>query len=216
MSTKGPSKQSRSRRPLSAISTTRSNQLFRPRMFSIAVQPPSQARARRTLYPPIIAKGRAASTTTEADVYFMFATAVLRDAEGNLLTEVLAGTLSASGMFLEERRAGNVVFMFPDLVVPDSGAYSVRVDIYKVDSTGQGAVLVDQTETQTFEVYDSDVPSERPCKSAPENRPPPGLCWDLGPVGAVSVELTHVLAPEERSVIRKLRDQGHRVPSGPR
>lgn len=213
MSTKGPSKQSRSRRPLGAIPTTRSNQLLRPRMFSIAVQPPSQARACRTLYPPIIAKGRAASTTTEADVYFMFATAVLRDAEGNLLMETLAGTLSASGMFLEERRAGNVAFMFPDLVVPNSGAYSVRVDIYKMDCTGQGAVLLDQAETQTFDVYDSEVPPERPCKSALTTS---GLCWDRSPVGAVSAELTHALAPDERSVIRKLRDQGHRVPSGPR
>lgn len=137
-------------------------------MFSIAVQPPSQARARRALYPPIIVKGRAASTTTtEADVYYMFATAVLRDAEGNLLTEALTGTLSASGMFLEERRAGAVAFMFPDLVVPGSGAYSVRVDVYKMDCTGQGAVLVDQAETRTFKVYDSELPPERPCKSTP-------------------------------------------------
>ena len=136
-------------------------------MFSIAVQPPSQARACRTLYPPIIAKGRPASNTTEADVYYMFATAVLRDAEGNLLTEHLDGTLSASGMFLEERRAGSVVFMFPDLAVPCSGTYSVRVDVYKVDCTGQGAVLLDQTETRIFDVYDADVPPERPCEFPP-------------------------------------------------
>lgn len=134
-------------------------------MFSVAVQPPTQARACRALYPPIIAKGRTSSNTTEADVYYMFATAVLRDAEGNLLTEHLNGTLSASGMFLEERAGGNIVFMFPDLSVPCSGAYSVRVDVYKVDCSGQGAALVDQTETRLFNVYDADVPTQRPCKS---------------------------------------------------
>lgn len=167
MSSKGSSKSTRNRRPLRAISTSRSNNLSRSRMFSIAVQPPSQVRACRTLYPPIIAKGRPTSNTTEADIYYMFATAVLRDAEGNLLTENLDGTLSASGMFLEERRAGNVVFMFPDLAVPCSGTYSVRVDVYKVDCTGQGAVLLDQTDTRIFEVYDVDVPSERPCEFHP-------------------------------------------------
>lgn len=164
MPSKGSSKATRSRRPLGAITTSRSNQLDRIRMFSVAVQPPSQAQACRPLYPPIVAKGRPSSNTTEADVYYMFATAVLRDAEGNLLTEHLDGTLSASGMFLEERRAGSVAFMFPDLVVPCSGAYSVRVDIYKMDCTAQGAILVDQAETRIFEVYDAYVPPERPCK----------------------------------------------------
>lgn len=145
---------------------SRTNHLARSRMFSIAVQPPSRTRVCRTLYPPVIAKGRPSLDTTEEDVYYMFATAVLRDAEGNLLTEHLDGTLSASGMFLEERRVGNVVFMFPDLAVPCSGTYSVRVDVYKVDCTGQGAVLLDQTETRTFEVCDVDVPPERPCECA--------------------------------------------------
>ncbi|SPO00593.1 uncharacterized protein DNG_03342 [Cephalotrichum gorgonifer] len=153
-------------------------------MFSIAVQPPAHARASRKIYPPVIAKGRLTSNTTEADVCYMFATAVLRDAEGNLLTDRLDGTLSASGMFLPERRAGDVVFMFPDLAVPYSGAYSVRVDVYKVDCTGEGAVLLDQAETRIFEVYDGDVPPERP-------------------------------SSEEWLIIRKLHDQGHRIPSCP-
>ena len=161
-------------------------------MFSIAVQPPSQARVCRALYPPIVAKGRLVSSPDEADVYYMFATAVLKDAEGNLLTENLDGTLSASGVFLEERRTGSVVFMFSDLAVPCCGTYSVRVDVYKVDCMGQGAVLLDQTETRIFRVYDVDVPSERPCKPLPADpgsRPVPdrlaGAQLDRFPLGLV-------------------------------
>lgn len=164
MPSKGTIKATRSRRPLGVIPTTRSNQLDRARMFTIAVQPPSAAGPSRTLYPPIIARSRPSPSTTEADVYYMFATAVLRDAEGNLLTENLGGTLSASGMFLGDRRGGSVAFAFADLAVPCEGEYSVRVDVYKVDCSGQGAVLVDQAETRVFGVYDGDVPPERPCK----------------------------------------------------
>ena len=138
-------------------------------MFTIAVQPLARAQACRTLYPPIIAKGQPASDTAEADVYCTFATSVLWDAEGNLLTEHLNGTLSASGMFLEEQGVGNVIFIFPDLAVPFSGTYSIRVDVYKVDYAGQGAVLLDQTETQIFQVYDVDVPLERLCGFPPSD-----------------------------------------------
>ncbi|PKS10381.1 hypothetical protein jhhlp_002132 [Lomentospora prolificans] len=158
-------------------------------MFSIAVQPPAQARANAKLYPPVIAKGRPAGTT-EIDAPYLFATAVLRDADGNLSLDRLRGTLSATGLCLEETRSSSgtgqpVAFMFPDLSVAYEGSYSIRVDVYYVDyQDGQGAVLVDQVETRMFDISDLDVPSQRP-------------------------------SSEERSIIRKLRDQGHPVPSSP-
>jgi hypothetical protein len=138
-------------------------------MFSVAVQPPSQARANTRLYPPLIAMGYP-SGTTEADVPYLFATAVLRDSEGNLIPEQLIGTLTAGGACAEDRRlAGTsqpIVFMFPNLSVAYEGSYSIRVDVYRVDfRDAQGAILVDQVESRTFDVYDVDVPSQKPCES---------------------------------------------------
>lgn len=139
-------------------------------MFNIGVQPPAQARAGAKLYPPVIAKGRPAGTT-EDDIPYLFATAILLDAEGNPVPEQLGGSFSAAAVGLDEQRRSSsstghpVAFMFPDLNVAYEGTYSIRVDVYRVDYvSGQGAILVDQVETRMFEVCDVDVPCQRPCE----------------------------------------------------
>ncbi|CAI4218071.1 unnamed protein product [Parascedosporium putredinis] len=142
------------------------------------------------LYPPVIAKGRPAGTT-EDDIPYLFATAILLDAEGNPVPEQLGGSFSAAAVGLDEQRRSSsstghpVAFMFPDLNIAYEGTYSIRVDVYRVDYvSGQGAILVDQVETRMFAVCDADVPCQRP-------------------------------SSDERSVLRKLRDQGYSVPSSP-
>ena len=122
----------------------------------------------------------------------MFATAVLWNAEGNLLTEHLNGTLSTPDMLLEEQMAREVAFVFPDLAVLCSGTYSIRVDVCIVDYVSRGVVLLGQTETRIFKVYDVDVPPERLCEFPPDTGsclvlfqfcPSSGLCtrilWEL-------------------------------------
>ena len=126
-------------------------------MVSIAVQPPSQARAGNTLSPPIIVEND--SGLIEIDV---FATAVLCDTEGSLLTEHLVGTLVALEKVIEEYGTRKLVFIFHELAVRHPGKYTVRVDIYKMND--HAAEMVTQAETRIFNIYEGDVPSEMPSK----------------------------------------------------
>jgi len=152
-------------------------------MFSVAVQPPTQTRTCASVYPPVVVRGRA-SSTAQTDAAYAFAMVVLKDGEGNVLSDYLApDSTTTTGIFIPESRncgggggggdgssgpmgSGSVAFLFPDLAVPYTGSYSIRVDIYKVDydDPHQGAVLVDQVETRRFVVYDADVPVQGPCK----------------------------------------------------
>lgn len=128
-------------------------------MVSIAVQPPSQARAGNTLSPPIIIERD--TGLTETDAGFMFAMAVLCD-KGELVTEHLDGTLVASETVTEEYGTRKIVFIFHELAIRHPGKYTVRVDIYRMND--QAAEMVTQAETRIFNICEDDVPSEMPSR----------------------------------------------------
>ncbi|KAK5989668.1 hypothetical protein PT974_07923 [Cladobotryum mycophilum] len=129
---------------------------------SIAIQPPSRARAAQILYPPIIAKQ---SIHDDSGAQY-FATAVLLDNGGAIIDGCLEGTKAATGFQLDGSTSSSqtIVYAFSNLAITKPGSYSLRLDLYKVsaESPTAGATLVEQLEANTITVSDGDVPRQQP------------------------------------------------------
>ncbi|KAJ9137105.1 hypothetical protein NKR23_g9364 [Pleurostoma richardsiae] len=167
-------------------------------MVAVVVSPPQQGSANTILYPPLVARTREEGLVGADPSYsYVFAMAVLLDANGNVLEGQLGGNTVVTGVFMLDNNGStgggssssagrsSLYFAFPDLYVAYAGTYTLRVDVYLVDyDNPNGARLLAQAETRPFTVYEESVAAERPTSS-------------------------------ERSVLRRLKEQGVSLPSTP-
>jgi hypothetical protein len=137
-------------------------------MVNVAVQPPFQAQAGVSLYPPVVIKSRMrAGAGRKGDTTALFAMAILLDADGQVLDGQLGGSQAVTGAEIQDGRRTATFFSFDNRTVACPGTYSIRVDIYQVDcDRPYDATLMEQVETRSFEVFDEEVPAGKPSKSS--------------------------------------------------
>ncbi|KAK5659644.1 hypothetical protein OQA88_851 [Cercophora sp. LCS_1] len=140
-------------------------------MASICVQPPNQTSIQTQMYPPVVARARV--NGINQSYTYVFAMAVLLNGSGNVLGGELGGNTVTTGMSLPDdggsssdgsSRSGSnqLYFAFTDLFTTYVGTYSIRVDIYLVDyGDTEGARMLSQAETRSFDVYDNACALER-------------------------------------------------------
>jgi hypothetical protein len=148
---------------------------------SIAIQPPARMQARKGMYPTVI--GTLTVEPADPTVYY-FAMAVLLDSEGKPVSNGLCGITTIQGLPLSQTESGEtVVFPLVEGSICMTGAFRIRLDIYKVlNKQPQGAELVDQLESEQIGIADSPVPA-------------------------------HSQSAEEQAFIRRLEDAGIKIGS---
>lgn len=178
----------------------------------VAVQPPSNARIGMTLYPPVAARLRS-HTNIYDQLGGYWAVATLVHYSGETLYDRLGGRVSDSAHPMPVSTHGSsssshsngedrAYFYFPDLVIPETGRYCIRISLLQMDYSSEespeGVVTVrDYVDTDWIDVVDSAVDDIRPSKS---------LHHYLG-------SSDQRVASGERRFLRKLKDDGQRIPT---
>lgn len=145
--------------------------------LKVAVQPPANARTGMTLYPPVAAKLQSANDIFD-ELAGYWAVATLVHYSGETLYDRLGGRISDSAHPLDppsptsshSNGQDRAYFYFPDLVIPESGRYCIRISLLQMDYSSEDApegmaIVRENIETDWIDVDDSPVSTITPSRS---------------------------------------------------
>jgi hypothetical protein len=180
----------------------------------VAVQPPPNARAGMTLYPPVAARLQSATNLFD-QLGGYWAVATLVHYSGETLHDRLGGRVSDSAHPMPASMHGSssssshsnsgedrAYFYFPGLVIPEAGRYCIRISLLQMDYSSEdapeGVVIVRAyADTDWIDVGDSPVSETRPSKLL--------YCY--------RGQADQRIGSRERHFLRKLKDDGQRIPT---
>jgi hypothetical protein len=134
--------------------------------LEIAVQPPSIVRLGATLNPPV-AVTMSSSTVINgygSDLSRVWAFATLIDDYGEVVNDLLYGTLAESAHAFRNGDDNTGYFLFDNLSIETVGTFRIRVTLMRMDNSAAGASSVQQVESDLIVVEDREVQRVLPSK----------------------------------------------------